>query len=97
MLGNRDRRVFRYVAGYFLSALLDDETAESAKIDVIVVGERGLDAVHESLDDGLHLHFLDTGAFSDFAYDICLSHIFLIVLNKFNSDCKYTFYLNNEQ
>ena len=31
VLGNRDRRVFRYVAGYFLSALLDDEATYEKK------------------------------------------------------------------
>ena len=74
VFGNGDRRVLRDVAGNLLGALLHDEAAETTEIHVIFLGERRLDALHESLDDSLHLHFLDAGAFCDFAYDICLCH-----------------------
>ena len=82
MFGNRDGRIFRDIAGNLLGALFHDEAAEAAKIDVVVVGQRRLDALHESLDDGLHLHLLDTGALSDFAYDICLCHVFIVLKIK---------------
>ena len=75
MLGDGDRRILRDVAGYFLGTFLHDEASEAAKIHIILLGERRLDTLHESLDDSLHLHFLHAGALSDFAYDISLCHI----------------------
>ena len=76
VLGDGDGRVLRDVAGDLLGAFLHDEAAESAEIHVVLLCERCLDTVHESLDDSLYLHLLNTGALSDFAYDICLCHIF---------------------
>ena len=90
VFGNRNGRIFRNVAGYLLGAFLHDETAETAQVDVVVLDERILHALHERLDDGLHLHLLDTGAFSDFADDICLSHIFMLLKLSSFRDCKYT-------
>ena len=57
-------------------------------------------ALHESLDDSLHLHLLNAGAFSDFAYDICLCHVYIVFKIKFiqnDSECKYTLYLHIRQ
>ena len=75
MLGNGDGGVLRDVAGHLRCALLDDEAAETAQVYIIIIGQRSLDALHESLDDCLYLHLLNAGALSDFAYDICLGHI----------------------
>lgn len=66
----------------------------------LFLGERRLDALHESLDDSLHLHLLNAGAFSDFAYDICLCHVYIVFKIKFiqnDSECKYTLYLHIRQ
>ena len=100
VFGNGDRRILRDVAGNLLGALLHDEAAETTEIHVILLGERRLDALHESLDDSLHLHLLNAGAFSDFAYDICLCHVYIVFKIKFiqnDSDCKYTLYLHIRQ
>ncbi len=71
---NGDGRVLRYIAGYFLSALLDDERTETAEIDVLVIRQRTLNLLHESLYDGLNLYLLRTCFLSDFANDICFCH-----------------------
>lgn len=100
MFGNGDGRVLGDVAGYLLGAFLHDETAEAAEIHVVLLGQRRLDALHESLDDSLHLHLLNAGAFSDFAYDICLCHVYIVFKIKFiqnDSECKYTLYLHIRQ
>ena len=80
MFGNGNGRILRDVAGNLLGALLYDETAETTEIHVVLVGQRRLDAIHERLNDCLYLHLFNSGALSDFAYDICLCH-FYIVLN----------------
>ena len=83
VFGNGNRRILRDVAGNLLGALLHDEAAEATKIDIVILSERRLDALHESLNDSLHLHFLHSGALSDFAYDISLCHIFMLFKIKF--------------
>lgn len=55
-------------------ASFHDEAAEAAEIDVVVLGQRRLDALHERLDDGLHLYLFGAGGLGDFAYDICFCH-----------------------
>lgn len=50
MFGNGDGRILRDVAGNLLGALLYDETAETTEIHVVFVGQRRLDAIHESLN-----------------------------------------------
>ena len=81
MRGNGDGGVLGDITGHLLGALLHDETAEAAKIDVVLMGQRRLDALHESLDDSLHLHLFDSGALSDFAYDISLGHSLYCIKN----------------
>ena len=58
MFRNGDGRVLRDIACDFLCTFLHDETAEAAEIHVVLVGQRGLDAIHESFDDCLNLHLL---------------------------------------
>ena len=60
---DRNSRVFRNVAGHLLRSSLDDEAAEAPQVDVLVRGQRVLDAFHERFHDLLHLRFFDTGAF----------------------------------
>ena len=72
MFRNGDGRVLRDVACDFLCTFLHDEAAEAAEIHVVLVGQRRLDAIHESFDDCLNLHLLNAGALSDFAYDCLL-------------------------
>lgn len=72
--GNGDGGVLGDITGHLLGALLHDETAEAAKIDVVLMGQRRLDALHESLDDSLHLHLFGTGIPGDFAHDVCFCH-----------------------
>jgi len=83
VFGNGNRRILRDVAGNLLGALLHDEAAEATKIDIVILSERRLDALHESLNDSLHLHFLNSRAFRDFAYDICLCHNYMVFI-EFN-------------
>lgn len=71
---NRNRGILRNIAGYLRGALLDDEAAEAAEIYVVLLLQRSLDALHESLDNGLYLYLLGTGAFGDLVYDICFCH-----------------------
>jgi len=75
VLGDRDGRVLRDVTSHLRCALLDDEATKTTEVYVLAVLQRALHAIHESLYDGHNLHLLNAGAFCDFAYDICLSHI----------------------
>ena len=77
VLGNGDGGVLRDVASYLLSALLYDEATKTTEVNVLAVLQRALNALHKGLNDGHHLDLLYAGALSDFANDICLSHIFV--------------------
>ena len=60
MCRNRNRGILRNIAGYLRGALLDDEAAEAAEIHVVLLIQRSLDALLESLDNGLYLYLLGT-------------------------------------
>ena len=60
MLGDGDGRILRNIAGHFLCALLDDETSETAEIDVVVFDQRISYVHHERLDNGLNQYLLST-------------------------------------
>ena len=75
VLGDSNGGALENVAGYLLGALLDDEATETAKESVVALDQGTFHALHESLNNRLDLHFLDAGAFSDLANDICLCHI----------------------
>ena len=61
MFRNGDGRVLRDVACDFLCTFLHDEAAEAAEIHVVLVGQRRLDAIHESLNDCLTHNILIFG------------------------------------
>ena len=79
VLGDRDGRVLRDVTSHLRCTLLDDEATKTTEIINVTVYERTLHAVHEGLNASHNLHLLHAGVFSDFAYDICLSHIYFVL------------------
>ena len=72
MRGNSKSGLLRDVTGGLLSAMLDDEAAESAKIHRLACDDGLLDAIHRCLEDSLNGGLLQTGGLGHFVYDFCL-------------------------
>ena len=62
------------IAGGLLSAMLDDETAETAHVNGVASNEGTLNYVCEFFDGSEYLSFLETSGFCHFVNNFCLSH-----------------------
>ena len=84
--GDDDGGVLGDITTSLLSALLDDEAAESAEINVLTFGERLLDDIHKLFDGGLDGDFFDSGFLCNLCNNFCLCHIVLY----FVINCSFT-------
>lgn len=74
MLGDNHRRVLRDVASGLLSALLEDEAAKAAEINVLFVGKSALHLFHERFNYCECCCFVNASLLGDVADDFCFCH-----------------------
>ena len=90
--GDHDSGLLGDVTGGLLSAMLDDEAAETTKIHILIFGYRFDDCLHESFNNCLHLSLLKAGVLGDLVYDVCLCHFCKYLITNFLPfnfwDCK---------
>ena len=80
--GDDNGGVLGDVTTSLLSTFLDDETTKATEIDVLTLGERLLDNIHEFFDGGLDGDLLDTGFLCNLCNDFCLCHtVFFFEIN----------------
>jgi len=70
--------IARNVSGDFLFPLLVDEASKAPYVNVVSIGHRVLDHAEKRLHRCRHISLVDTCPFSDFVYDVCLSHLLYI-------------------
>lgn len=77
MFGDDDRGVFRDVTSSLLCSFLHYKTSESAKVDILILGQRYFDSIHEGLNGCKYSRLINPGVLGDFVYNISFSHFFL--------------------
>ena len=65
---------FEILRATFVARFLTMKLPKPRRYTLFFFLQRSLDALHESLDNGLYLYLLGTGAFGDLVYDICFCH-----------------------
>lgn len=74
-----DGRVLGDITSGLLGTTLDDETSETAEINVLSALERFFYFFHESLDHSLSFGFFHSFCLGDARYDICFCHFWFIL------------------
>ena len=68
------RRIPRDVTRSLLLAVLDEESAESAKEDILLTNQGRTDLLHKFFDNGRNGYGLDTRCTGDLLYNFLLCH-----------------------
>lgn len=79
VLGNNDRRILRNVTCRFLCTLLQNETAETSQIDIILPCKRLFDRLHECFDGSKDGGIVNTSLLGNLPYNICFGHFDLVL------------------
>jgi len=74
LCGDRDRRVLGDVPRHLLRTVFEDETPETAQVDVLPADHRLADLLHHLFYYGGDRHGFDAGLCGDCFYQFCFCH-----------------------